>query len=153
MNGTRVIEWSLLPDRKWPFNYALFSSSEGLFLAVPTVLARLFPQIGGLEVLCIPDDIASALSWGHDFAVRRRFLMDQIQGRDFFYTRSCNALEVLTNLSHMLRVEVNHPRQALIYLSLMDAQLLSLTGLVKAEIATRKAPDNVLRHKIELRFK
>ena len=61
--------------------------------------------------------------------------MDDLRGSKLHINELANALEVLTNLSYMMRVEVGNPRQILLYLGLFDSQILNLAELVKSEKA------------------
>ena len=61
-----------------------------------------------------------------------------------------NALEVLTNLSYMIRAEVSNPRQILLYLSLFDSQILNLAELVKSERAATEKTGRVLPFGVEV---
>jgi hypothetical protein len=60
-----------------------------------------------------------------------------------------NALEVLKNLSYMMRVEVGNPRQILLYLGLLDSQVLNLSELVKSEKAATERAGRVLPFEAE----
>jgi hypothetical protein len=70
--------------------------------------------------------------------------MDELRGSSIHINELGNALEVLTNLSYMMRVEVNNPRQMLLYLNLFDSQVLSLKELVKSEKAAMDRTGRVL---------
>jgi hypothetical protein len=59
--------------------------------------------------------------------------MDDLRGTALHGNELANALEVLTNLSYMIRAEVSNPRQILLYLNLFDSQILNLAELVKSE--------------------
>ncbi len=70
--------------------------------------------------------------------------MDDVRGSKLHINELANALEVLTNLSYMMRVEVGNPRQILLYLGLFDSQILNLAEIVKSEKATTEKTGRVL---------
>jgi hypothetical protein len=70
--------------------------------------------------------------------------LDDLRGSKLHINELANALEVLTNLSYMMRVEVGNPRQILLYLSLFDSQILNLAELVKSEKAAMEKTGRVL---------
>ena len=70
--------------------------------------------------------------------------MDDLRGSKLHVNELANALEVLTNLSYMMRVEVSNPRQILLYLGLFDSQILNLAELVKSEKAATEKTGRVL---------
>jgi hypothetical protein len=70
--------------------------------------------------------------------------MDELRGTAFQVNELANALEVLTNLSYMIRAEVSNPRQILLYLNLFDSQILNLAELVKSEKAATERAGRLL---------
>ena len=105
------------------------------------------------------DDIASAPVLGDPISPikRLRCLLDDLRGTAFHVNELANALEVLTNLSYMIRAEVSNPRQILLYLTLFDSQILNLAELVKSGGATAAngaqygpAPDKTQTFPVEI---
>jgi hypothetical protein len=92
------------------------------------------------------DDIASAPVLGDSISPikRLRCLLDDLRGSKLHINELANALEVLTNLSYMMRVEVGNPRQILLYLGLFDSQISNLAELVKGERAAMERSGRVL---------
>ncbi len=70
--------------------------------------------------------------------------MDDLRKSSIHINELANALEVLTNLSYMIRAEVSNPRQVLLYLNLIDSQILNLADLVKSERAATERSGRVL---------
>jgi hypothetical protein len=76
--------------------------------------------------------------------------MDELQRRDLFLKETCNALEIMTNLSYLLSEQRNVSPEMSVYHNMMDDQIVRLTELVKAEIAQKGSTDRVHRHEIKL---
>jgi hypothetical protein len=70
--------------------------------------------------------------------------MNDVRRPAFHTNELANALEVLTNLSYMIRAEVSNPRQILLYLNLFDSQILNLAELVKSEKAAMERAGRLL---------